>query len=230
MTRSVTVEQFSDLGNDPPVRGFLHTPAPANGNALVLAHSAGSDCQSKLPQVVSAAFADAGFFVLRLNLPFRQERPHGPPFPGGAARDREGLRRAVMVMRQRTDATIYLGGHSYGGRQATMLAADDPDVVRGLLLLSYPLHPPRRLTELRTSHFPRLSTPALFVHGSRDPFGSLEEMTAALQPIPGRHMLLPVDGAGHDLLGRKTERDLPRRVVESFTRFFERQTQGPLAR
>jgi predicted alpha/beta-hydrolase family hydrolase len=216
MTRSATVEQFSDLANDPPVRGFLHTPAPANGNALVLAHSAGSDCQSKLLQVVSAAFADAGFLVLRVNLPFRQERPHGPPFPGGAARDRECIHRAVEVLKERTSGTVYLGGHSYGGRQATMLAAEQPNLVAGLLLLSYPLHPPRKLTELRTSHFPRLSTPALFVHGSRDPFGLLEEMTAALELIPGRHRLLAIEGAGHELLGRKTSPNFPDEVVSKF--------------
>ncbi len=219
MACSVTVDQFSDLNGDPPVRGFLHAPESPDGNALILAHSAGGDCQSKLLQSISSAFAETGFVVLRINLPFRQERPHGPPFPGGAGRDREGLRRAVAVMKERTRGTIYLGGHSYGGRQATMLAAEEPGLIAGLLLLSYPLHPPRKATELRTSHFPRLGTPALFVHGSRDPFGSLEEMTAALSLIPGRHMLLPVEGAGHELLGRKTQPDFPEQVVTTFCDF-----------
>jgi predicted alpha/beta-hydrolase family hydrolase len=221
MADAENVEQFSDSAGDPPVRGFLHTPHTVNGNALVLAHSAGGDCHSKLLQALAAAFCDAGFPVLRMNLPFRQERQHGPPFPGNAARDREGLRRAVMVMQQRTGATVYLGGHSYGGRQATMLAADDPDLLPGLLLLSYPLHPPRKPTELRTAHLPRLRTPALFVHGSRDPFGLLDEMNAALELIPGRHMLLPVEGAGHELLGPKTQPDFAQQVLANFIRFME---------
>ena len=214
-----SVEQFSDHSGDPPVRGFLHTPQTVNGNALVLAHSAGGDCQSNLLQTVSAAFCEAGFIVLRINLPFRQERPHGPPFPGNAARDREGLRRAVMVMKAKTGATVYLGGHSYGGRQSTMLAAEDPALVAGLLLLSYPLHPPRKPAELRTAHFPRLRTPALFIHGSRDPFGSLDEMNSALELIPARHMLSPVEGAGHELLGRKTQPDFLEQVVRNFSSF-----------
>ena len=72
-----------------------------------------------------------------------------------------------------------------------MLAADAPGLVEGLLLLSYPLHPPRRREELRTAHFPRLETPALFVHGSRDGFGSLAELDEARKLIPARTELLP---------------------------------------
>jgi predicted alpha/beta-hydrolase family hydrolase len=80
-----------------------------------------------------------------------------------------------------------------------MLAAEKPDLVDALLLLSYPLHPPRRPTDLRTGHFPSLRTPALFVHGARDPFGSLEELRDAIALIPGRTELVDVARAGHDL-------------------------------
>ena len=79
---------------------------------------------------------------------------------------------------------VFLGGHSYGGRQSTMLAAEDPTLVAGLLLLSYPLHPPKRPTQLRTAHFPQLQTPALFVSGSKDEFGTPAELTAALASYP----------------------------------------------
>ncbi|HKW75963.1 MAG TPA: alpha/beta family hydrolase, partial [Terriglobales bacterium] len=92
-------------------------------------------------------------------------------------------------------------------------------LVAGLLLLSYPLHPPRKPAELRTAHFPRLRTPALFIHGSRDPFGSLDEMNSALELIPARHMLSPVEGAGHELLGRKTQPDFLEQVVRNFSSF-----------
>jgi hypothetical protein len=82
-----------------------------------------------------------------------------------------------------------------------MAAAERPDLASGLLLLSYPLHPPRRPEQLRTSFFPDWRTPALFVHGSRDPFGSLAELRAAIAAIPARVELLPIQGAGHDLGG-----------------------------
>jgi predicted alpha/beta-hydrolase family hydrolase len=101
-----------------------------------------------------------------------------------------------------------------------MLAAEQPGLVPGLLLLSYPLHPPRKPAELRTAHFPQLQTPALFVHGSRDPFGSHEEMRSALALLPGRNRLLEIEGAGHDLLGKKAQEDLPTRIVSAFQEFF----------
>ena len=80
-----------------------------------------------------------------------------------------------------------------------MLAADEPELVEGLILLSYPLHPPGKPTQLRTAHFPQLRTRAMFVQGSNDPFGSIEEIQAALKLIPAPHTLTVVDGAGHDL-------------------------------
>jgi uncharacterized protein len=165
-----------------------------------LAHGAGSDCQSPLLAGIAEGLAREGWLVLRYDLPFRQERPSGPPAPTWAARDRAGIRAAVELLRTLAGtAPVCCGGHSYGGRQSTVLAAEDPELCRALLLLSYPLHPPRRPGELRTAHFPQLRTPALFVHGTRDPFGLIDEMQAALALVPGRVELLPVERAGHDL-------------------------------
>jgi predicted alpha/beta-hydrolase family hydrolase len=212
--------EFSDLVAEPAIRGFLHEPPQPNGDGLVLTHGAGANCQSKLLIALAGAFADAGYLVLRCDLPFRQSRPHGPPFPAMAARDREGLRRAVDVLRSKTQGRIFLGGHSYGGRQGSMLAAEQPHLVAGLLLLSYPLHPPRKPAELRTAHFPQLKTPSLFVHGGRDPFGSHDEMKGALALIPAQTMLLEIEGAGHELLGKKAQENLPSRIVQAFQEFF----------
>jgi predicted alpha/beta-hydrolase family hydrolase len=185
------------------IRGWLHEPhkpaAHSSGKALVITHGAGSNCESPLLRAVAETFADAGFHVLRCDLPYRQLRPTGPPFPGAAARDREGLQRAAEAMREITPELVILGGHSYGGRQATLLAAESPAIAHTLLLLSYPLHPPRKAEQLRTQHFPKLQTPALFIHGTRDPFGSVEEMTAALAAIPARHRLVTIKKAGHEL-------------------------------
>ncbi len=194
-----SAEPFLDETCEPHVRGFLDRPVSPNGDALVLTHSAGANCQSPLLVAVAGGFAECGTMVLRCDLPFRQMRPHGPPGPGSAARDREGLRQAVTAMRKIVPGRIFLGGHSYGGRQATMLAATDPAVAAALLLLSYPLHPPRRPTQLRTAHFPELRMPSLFVTGTRDEFASVEEITSALELIPARTRLLVIEGAGHSL-------------------------------
>jgi hypothetical protein len=191
---------FADSSRgEPAVRGLLHRPlAPARG-ALVLTHGASSNADAPILIAVAAAFTGAGFVVLRCDLPYRQHRPTGPPSPAAAHIDREGLRRAVLAVQPMAPGCALLGGHSYGGRQASMLVADQPGLVDAILLLSYPLHPPRNRHERRTTHFDRLRTPALFVHGSRDPFGSLDEMRAAIASIPSPTVVVPVDGAGHDL-------------------------------
>src|SRR5258705_6894827 len=92
----------------------------------------------------------------------------------------------VTAMRSRVSGRVFLGGQSYGGRQASMLAAGEAGLVDGLLLLSYPLHPPGRPSELRTAHLPKLAAPPLFAHGSRDPFGPLQEIEAARRLIQSR--------------------------------------------
>jgi predicted alpha/beta-hydrolase family hydrolase len=125
-------------------------------------------------------------------------------------------------MREQKNTQVFLGGHSYGGRQATMLCAAEPELVSGLLLLSYPLHPPRKPEQLRVQHLPNLRAPSLFVHGTRDPFGSVEEITKALQLIPAKTELMKVEGAGHDLgfKGRAQVPALPAVILARFAGMF----------
>lgn len=181
------------------VRGTLHRPEPATGDAVLLTHGAGSNANAPLLVALAGTFAEAGFLVLRYDLPFRYASSKGPLNAAAQARDREGVLRAVEEMRKLAPGKIIAGGHSYGGRQTATAAADHPEMASGLLLLSYPLHPPDKPQQLRTDFFPRLQTPALFVHGARDPFGSFEELRAAMRLIPAKTELLEVPSAGHDL-------------------------------
>jgi len=218
MTDAPSATPFSDPQADPPVRGFLHRPSALSETGLVLTHGAGANCQTPLLVALAEAFCQSGFTVLRCDLPFRQLRPHGPPH-NSSAQDQAGLRSAVECLRRLGPTRVFLGGHSYGGRQASMLAASEPGVVEALLLFSYPLHPPRRPDQLRTQHFPRLQTPALFVSGTRDGFGSPEEMSDALALIPARTQLVPVEGAGHELLNPRNRTALPANIVQAFSSF-----------
>ncbi len=175
------------------------TCRPAAGRGLTLTHGAGGDCAHPLLVRIADAFCAAGLAVLRCDLRFRQQRRSGPPSPAQSAADRGGLKTALEVLRQIVGAEVYLGGHSYGGRQASMLAAEEPVLTRGLLLLSYPLHPPNKPDDRRTRHFAGWQTPATFVHGTSDPFGTIAEMRQAIAMIPARAQLLVVEGVGHDL-------------------------------
>src|SRR5579862_5816332 len=104
-----------------PVRGFLHRPSGGGSDGLVLTHGAGANCNAPLLVALADAFSLSGLTVLRCDLPFRQARPSGPPPRGSAERDQQGLRAAVAAMRRAVPGRVYLGGHSYGGRQASML-------------------------------------------------------------------------------------------------------------
>ena len=242
-----SIRTFADNAADPKVRGYLHTPETSNGSALVLTHGAGSNAQAPLLIALAETFSAAGFTVLRCDLPYRQSRSFGPPGPADAARDRAGLKNAIAAIKNELGAPflasfarsgdfpasvstpsspkIYLGGHSYGGRQSSMLCADlsktEPDVVTGLLLLSYPLHPPRKPEQQRTQHLPDLRTPTLFVSGTRDPFGSIPELEQSLKMIPAKTQLLPIEGAGHDLgfKGKAKQEELPKLIFSEFITF-----------
>ena len=178
---------------------FLHEPASFDGSGVVLTHGAGGNCQSPLLVAMANALAAAGSLVIRYDLPFREKGGGGAFTPARAAADRAGIREKVIRIRTRATGPVIMAGHSYGGRQSSILASEDPDLADGLLLLSYPLHPPGKLNQLRTDHFPALRKPALFVSGARDPFGTPEEFTEALKLIPAKTQLITIPKAGHEL-------------------------------
>jgi uncharacterized protein len=101
------------------------------------------------------------------------------------------------------DGGLVLGGRSMGGRICSMAVGDavDPLPARGLVLISYPLHPPAKPESLRVEHLPRLHVPCLFIHGTRDPFGSPVELQHWTATIPGQVTHCWIDGKGHDLKG-----------------------------
>ncbi len=178
--------------------GHLHEPDGEGTLAIALTHGAGTDCDAPLLVRLAQSFADNGCLVLRYDLAFRREGRKGPPLPAMAGRDRDGIAATLEAMRT-AGLPVIAAGHSYGGRQSSMIVAERPGLADALLLLSYPLHPPKRPEQMRTAHFPELRTPALFVHGTRDGFGSPEELRSAAALIPARTDLLAVEGAGHDL-------------------------------
>lgn len=227
MRMSIVVERIEDLSGEQPVRGFLQIASGSN-EVLVLTHGAGGNCNAPLLVKLADAFASEGINVLRCDLPFRQRRPHGPPMRT-ASEDQQGLRAAVESMKRRFGASsppntlpkreaaelrVFLGGHSYGGRMASMLLSEDPSLADALLLLSYPLHPPKKPEQKRTAHFPSLRTSTVFVHGNKDEFATKQELLEAIDLIPATTELIEI-GGGHSL-GIK-EADVSR-IVEGFVR------------
>jgi len=215
-------EQFAnhDAG-EAPVSGFLHRASTAGQGFLVLTHGAGGNSKSPLLVALAERFAEAGITTLRCDLPFRQRKATGPPSPSDAKHDQDGLRRALALMREQFPGHAFLSGSSYGGRQGSILAGADPSVADCLLLLSYPLHPPGRPAQLRTAHFAELRVPTLFVSGTRDSFGTIEELENAIKLIPARTKLIAIEGAAHGLSQKSVAKDLPQKIVDEFLSFVE---------
>ncbi|MGA9870703.1 MAG: alpha/beta family hydrolase [Rhodococcus sp. (in: high G+C Gram-positive bacteria)] len=185
------------------VRGVLHVPDGEPTASLALTHGAGGNADAALLVDMAETWAARGITVLRFDLAFRRARPTGPPHLSKAAGDRDSIRAALDFLRASTAGPLFVGGHSYGGRQASMLAAEDSNVAIGLVLLSYPLHPPKKPEKARTAHLSDIMMPSLFVSGDKDPFGSPTELRSAIDMVPAATQFVEVAGAAHDLSAAK---------------------------
>ncbi|QRY53504.1 hypothetical protein SAMN04488583_1020 [Mycobacterium sp. 88mf] len=196
------------------IAGVAHEPdGPAQG-VVVLTHGAGGNRDSAMLVKLCDEWASRGWLAIRYNLPYRRRRPKGPP-SGSAAGDQEGIAEAIALARTLADGPVIAGGHSYGGRMTSMVAADEdsgagPDV---LTLFSYPLHPPGKPERARTEHLSRITVPTVFTHGTSDPFGTIEELTAAAALVSGPTELVVIEGARHDLGSKRL--DVPALAVDA---------------
>ncbi|MCF6386322.1 alpha/beta hydrolase [Mycobacterium sp. MBM] len=184
------------------IAGIAHEPATAPAGTVVLTHGAGGNRDSPMLVRVCDEWARRGYLAVRYNLPYRRRRPKGPP-SNSAASDQQGIAEAIGWARAQGHGPVIAGGHSYGGRMTSMVAAAHnaaPDV---LTLFSYPLHPPGKPERARTEHLPDITTATVFTHGTADPFGTIAEIRAAAALVSGPTQIVEVSGARHDL-GSKT--------------------------
>jgi predicted alpha/beta-hydrolase family hydrolase len=179
------------------IAGVAHEPEATPTGVVVLTHGAGGNRDSAMLVKVCDEWASRGWLAVRYNLPYRRRRPKGPP-SGSAAGDQEGIAEAIALARSLTDGPVIAGGHSYGGRMTSMVAATGtgPDA---LTLFSYPLHPPGKPERARTEHLPDITMPTVFTHGTSDPFGTIDELTAAAALVAGPTEVVVIEGARHDL-------------------------------
>lgn len=180
------------------IAGVAHEPSRPPAGVVVLTHGAGGNRDSPLLQQVCDEWARRGWLAVRYNLPYRRRRPSGPP-SGSAAADRAGIVEAITLCRGLMDGPLIAGGHSYGGRQTSMVVADREVAVDLLTLFSYPVHPPGKPERARTEHLPDIRVPTVFTHGTSDPFGTPDELRAAAALVTGTTAVVEIAGARHDL-------------------------------
>ncbi len=163
-------------------------PKRGADRAVLLAHGAGADMNAAALAVVADALARAKVPSLRFNFPYMSKGRGGPDRPPVLL---AAVREAAAELAKRAKVApdrIVLGGRSMGGRIASMVVADadDPLPALGLVLLGYPLHPPGAPEKARVEHLPRVRVPTLFVSGTRDSFGSPDELKAAAKNVKGK--------------------------------------------
>jgi predicted alpha/beta-hydrolase family hydrolase len=167
--------------------------------ALLLFPGAGSSASHSSLMAIEAAVAPLP--VSRADFPYRREGRRAPDrAPKLLACVIEEAARLADQANVKPDRII-LGGRSMGGRICSMAVADGLPAA-GLVLISYPLHPPGKPDKLRIEHLPELNVPCLFISGTRDPFGSPAELERHTAAIPGPVTHVWIEGRGHDLKGQ----------------------------
>jgi predicted alpha/beta-hydrolase family hydrolase len=198
--------------NLPEIGGIAHQPQGKPAGVVVLTHGAGGSRESLLLQRVCDEWCRRRWLAVRYDLPYRRRRPKGPP-SGTGATDRDGVVEAITLARGLTAGPLIVGGHSYGGRQTSMVVAAGQAQVDLLALSSYPVHPPGKPERTRTEHLPEITVPTVFTHGSSDPFGTLTEVRDAAALIPAPTEVVGVTGARHDLGSKRL--DVPALAVDA---------------
>jgi predicted alpha/beta-hydrolase family hydrolase len=192
---------------------------------LVLAHGAGGKQTHPWMVAMANALTHRGLDVVTFDFLYAHARRRLP--------DRnevlEATWRAVLVAvraRAGAGARLFAGGKSMGGRIATQVAADADsrdEVIDGLVSFGYPLHPPGKPERLRVAHLPKVRVPTLFVQGTRDPFGTPEELRPFVDEMPGGARVYVVEGGDHSLVLPKSAGELPdavlARVADEVARF-----------
>jgi predicted alpha/beta-hydrolase family hydrolase len=174
--------------------------------SVLLYPGAGSDREHPRLLRIEAVLGRAAR-VDRHDFPYRREGRQGPP--DQAPKLMTSIRADLVTINKRRSPLI-LGGHSMGGRMASMVAADvdgggPVKNLAGLVLLGYPLHPPKKPDKLRVEHLTDIGVPCLFISGTRDEFGTPDELEAWTATIPATVEHVWLDGARHDLKNRDAE-------------------------
>jgi len=175
-------------------------PEESAGAGLLLAPGAGAGRDQPALVAIDELLAPVGVAVRRMDFPYRRAGRRSPDRPPVLLASVVAEAAALAAGTGLAPDALFLGGRSMGGRICSMAVADGLGCA-GLVLISYPLHPPGRPDRMRTEHFPSLAVPCLFVSGTRDAFGSPGELTAATAAIPGPVTHHWIEGKDHGLRG-----------------------------
>jgi predicted alpha/beta-hydrolase family hydrolase len=192
-------ERFAvEIAPDHKVTAIAYPAAKRDraGITLILGHGAGAGQTSAFMVSFATALAARGIDTVTFNFPYT-EQGRRLPDPKGTL---EACYRAVITavgQRKNGPDRLAIGGKSMGGRIASQVAAGSAPAVAGLVFLGYPLHPPGKPDQLRSKHLPAIKAPMLFVQGSRDTFGTPDELRPIIKTLKAPAELYAVAGGDH---------------------------------
>lgn len=193
------------------VAAEVHRPDKPREPYVFLAHGAGNDLHGAALVALAAGIAERGHLVVRFNLPYREIGNRRPP-QAAKSIDPYWASFKDAVRRLGPKARWVAGGKSYGGRVASLAAAQGM-LASGLLFYGYPLHAPGKSDDPRVEHWPRIEVPCLFLQGTKDPLCDSEKLRGSLKKLGGMPTLQVVEGGDHSLaVSARDARDGVRRT------------------
>lgn len=201
------------------VTALLYAPSKKNraGTTLILGHGAGASQLHPFMRLFASGLAERGFDTLTFNFVYMEQ---GRSVPDPKAK-LEACYLAVIEAAQKHKSLkgnlLVVGGKSMGGRIASQVAAspEGADKIAALVFLGYPLHPPGRPDKLRDAHLPQITAPMLFIQGSRDAFGTTDEIRHVIKRLHLPATLFPIEGGDHSLRVPKKGNPSQEQVYES---------------
>lgn len=171
------------VGESESVTALLYPAAKKNraGVTIILGHGAGADQMSGFMRMAAAGLAERGLDAMTFNFIYKEKNKSVPDPKAKLEACYQAVIEAARKNKKLKGNKLIIGGKSMGGRIASQVAAIDSSGIDGLVFLGYPLHPPGRLDKLRDEHLPKIKSPMLFVQGSRDAFGSEDEIRATIR-------------------------------------------------
>ena len=207
-----------DVPGQNPVTALQEIPAGGDPDWLfIYAPGAGSNIHDPFGTRLSRGLADQGIATVRFQFPYMEDRRRRPDRPEILE---ETWRRVIDAVR-RDGPKLAIGGRSMGGRIASQVAAQGTDI-QALALFAYPLRPPGNPSKVRDAHFPSIGVPTLFCSGTRDTFGTPEELAGAAATVPQSKLHL-LEGADHGFAvprsAGRTREDVWNEAIREFLRW-----------
>jgi len=221
-----------ELSSNQSVTALLYA-APRQdraGSTLILGHGAGAGQTSNFMVEFADALAVRGIDIVTFNFLYSEQKRRLPDPTGRLEQCYRDVIEAVLNLLEFKENRLAIGGKSMGGRIASQVAAAAAGPVAGLVFLGYPLHPPGRPDRMRAEHLSRIKAPILFVQGSRDAFGTPDELRPIIDRLPARADLHVVEGGDHSFkVPRKAglRQDEVYRQIQDFIASWLRRTIAP---